>query len=122
LKRPELIPLTQFYIGVDSGFGSSAFAIVLLTVMDDKIRVLETKEIYREQFDFCINQVSNIMLKYGLNTYNTKILVDAALSLLNYRKKNKLRDVYFDMVVIPVNFNIATKKEMLLNLSCWMQE
>jgi len=54
LKRPELIPLTQFYIGVDSGFGSSAFAIVLLTVMDDKICVLETKEIYREQFDFCI--------------------------------------------------------------------
>ena len=37
------------------------------------------KEIYREQFDFCINQVSNIMLKYGLNTYNTKILVDASV-------------------------------------------
>jgi hypothetical protein len=74
------------------------------------------------------------MLKYELNTYNTKILVDASapsvvsalksqmgeptdyLSLLNYRKKNNLRDIYFDMVVIPVNFNTATKKEMLLNL------
>ena len=74
------------------------------------------------------------MLKYWLNTYNTKILVDASspsvvsalksqmgeptdyLSLLNYRKKNKLRDVYFEMIVIPVNFNMATKKEMLLIL------
>jgi hypothetical protein len=38
------------------------------------------------------------------------------LSLLNYRKKNKLHDIYFDMTVIPVTFNTATKKEMRLNL------
>ena len=95
---------------------------------------METIELYRQQFDYCINKVAEVLLKYGLNTYNTKILVDASapsvvsalksqmgeptdyLSLLDHRKRNKLRDVYFDMVVIPVNFNIATKKEMLLNL------
>ena len=38
------------------------------------------------------------------------------LSLLDYRKKYKIRDPYFDMAVIPVNFNTASKKEMLLNL------
>jgi hypothetical protein len=122
------------YIGVDSGFGSSAFAIVLIAVLDDKICVLETIELHREQFDFCINQVSQLMLKYNLNIYNTKILVDASapsvvsalksqmgeptdyLTLLNNRKKYKLRDIYFDMTVLPIVFNTTTKKEMLLNL------
>jgi len=69
--------------------------------------------LHREQFDFCINQVSQLMLKYNLNTYNTKILVDASapsvvsalksqmneaadyITLLDYRKKIKLRDPFF---------------------------
>jgi hypothetical protein len=38
------------------------------------------------------------------------------LSLLNNRKKYKLRDIYFDMTVIPVTFNTTNKKEMLINL------
>lgn len=38
------------------------------------------------------------------------------LTLLNNRKKYKLKDIYFDMIVIPVTFNTVTKKEMLLNL------
>jgi len=74
------------------------------------------------------------MLKYHLSSVNTKILVDASapsvvsalksqmgealdyLGLLNNLKKYKIRDIYFDMTVIPATFNTATKKEMLLNL------
>ena len=134
LENPMLIPRTMFFCGVDVGFGSSAFAIVLICVMDDKIYVLETIEMLRQEFNDCINKVSDVMEKYGLNKQNVKILVDASapsvvsalksnmnertdyLSLLDFRKKNKLRDPYYDMTVIPVSFNTATKKEMLLNL------
>jgi hypothetical protein len=134
LAKPELTPMSQFYIGVDSGFGSSAFAIVLVTILDDKICVLESLELYRQQFNDCIDKISEVMLKYHLDINNTKILVDASapsvvsaiksqmneptdyLTLLNNRKKYKLRDIYFDMTVIPVTFNTATKKEMLINL------
>ena len=34
--NPEMVPLTQFYIGVDADFGSSKFAIVLVCNADDK--------------------------------------------------------------------------------------
>lgn len=134
LAKPELTPMSQYYIGVDSGFSTSAFAIVLVTILDDKICVLESIELHKPLFDDAINAVSEVMLKYSLNTYNTKILVDSSapsivsalnsqmneatdyLTLLNNRKKYKLRDVYFDMTVIPVNFSLANKKEMLINL------
>ena len=74
------------------------------------------------------------MLKYRLDRNNTKILVDASapsvvsaiksqmneatdyLTLLNNRKKYKLRDPYFDMIVLPIPFTTANKKEMLINL------
>ena len=35
LDNPETVPLTQFYIGVDAGFGSSKFAIVLVCIVDE---------------------------------------------------------------------------------------
>ena len=38
------------------------------------------------------------------------------LKLIEYRKKNKVRDVYHDFKVIPVNFNTENKKNMLLNI------
>ncbi len=41
LDNPETVPLTQFYIGVDAGFGSSKFAIVLVCIVDEKLFVLE---------------------------------------------------------------------------------
>ena len=33
LQKPELTPRAQFYIGIDSGFGSSAFSIVLTVIL-----------------------------------------------------------------------------------------
>ena len=34
ILESETVPLTQFYIGVDAGFGSSKFAIVLVCIVD----------------------------------------------------------------------------------------
>ena len=134
LENPELTPQSQFYIGVDSGFGSSAFAIVLVAILDETICVLETKEIFRQQFSYCINEVANIMIKYKLNSNNTKVIVDASspsvvsalksqmneatdyLAILEHRRKMKVRDIYTGMMVIPIPFNTANKKQILLNL------
>jgi hypothetical protein len=122
------------YIGCDPGFASSAFGIVLVAIIDDKICVLESLELHKPLFDDAINAVGELMLKYHLSSLNTKILVEASapsvvsalksqmgeavdyLTLLNNRKKYKLRDVYFDMTVLPIVFNTTIKKEMLLNL------
>jgi hypothetical protein len=134
LQNPEITPHSQFYLGVDVGFGSSAFAIVLVMILDDVICVLETQEIFREQFDYCINEVASMMIKYGLNSSNTKVLVDASspsvvsalksqlnestdyLPILERRKKMKVKDIYSGMTVIPIPFNTANKKQILLNV------
>lgn len=75
-----------------------------------------------------------MMIKYRLNSNNTKVLVDASapsvisalksqmnestdyLPLLDHRKKMKMRDIYTGMTVIPIPFNTANKKQILLNL------
>jgi hypothetical protein len=81
LEHPsELIPLkTQHYIGVDPAFGRSKFGIVMVCIIDDKLCVLESIELDRQDFNFCINKVSEIMYKYGLSSGdNTKIFIDAS--------------------------------------------
>jgi hypothetical protein len=80
------------------------------------------------------------MIKYGLTANNTKILVDQSspavvsalkslfgeetnyISLLNHRKKLKIRDIYYDMAVIPVPFTTANKKDLLLNVKELLDE
>jgi len=61
-NNPDMIPSTQFYIGIDAGFGSSKFAIVLICVLDDKIFILETIELDRQEFNYCINKVLEVMM------------------------------------------------------------
>jgi hypothetical protein len=125
---------TQYYIGVDPAFGSSKFAIVLVCIINDKLCVLESIELDRQDFNYCINKVSEIMYKYNLSSQNTKVYVDGSspavitaikanlneetdyLDIIARRKKNHLRDPMYDMTVIPVTFTTAEKKNMLLNL------
>jgi hypothetical protein len=79
LEHPsELLLKTQYYIGVDPAIGSSKFAIVLVCIIDDKLCVLESIELDRQDLNYCINKVSEIMYKYSLSTDNTKISVDAS--------------------------------------------
>jgi hypothetical protein len=137
LDNPETVPLTQFYIGVDAGFGSSKFAIVLVCIVDEKLFVLETVELDRQEFNYCINKISEVMERYDLTHDNTKIFIDASspavvmavkkslddekepsdyLEIIARRKKQKIRDPCYDMCVIPVNFSTVEKRNMLANL------
>jgi hypothetical protein len=72
------VPLTQFYIGVDAGFGSSKFATVLVWIADEKVFVLETIELDRQEFNYCIDNISNVMAQYNLAADNTNIFIDAS--------------------------------------------
>lgn len=140
LERPSEMTAalkTQYYIGVDPAFGSSKFGIVLVCIIDDKLCVLESIELDRQDFNYCINKVTEIMYNYSLSTTtadNTKVFVDASapavitaikaslneqtdyLEIIARRKKNHIRDPMYDMAVIPVNFTATEKKNMLLNL------
>ena len=134
LSNPKVVPLTQFYIGVDAGFGSSKFAIVLVCIADEKVFVLETIELDRQEFNYCINKISNVMAQYSLAADNTKIFIDASspavvmavkqsldeqtdyLEVIARRKKQKLKDPCYDMCVVPVNFSTVEKKNILANL------
>jgi hypothetical protein len=137
LDNPKTVPLTQFYIGVDAGFGSSKFAIVLVCVVDEKLFVLESIELDRQEFNYCINKISEVMARYALTHDNTKIFIDASspavvmavkkslddeeepsdyLEIIARRKKQKIRGPCYDMCVIPVNFSTIEKRNMLANL------
>src|SRR5207249_1219440 len=121
LDNPETVPLTQFYIGVDAGFGSSKFAIVLVCIVDEKLFVLESVELDRQEFNYCINKISEVMERYDLTYDNTKIFIDASspavvmavkksleneedpsdyLDIIARRKKQKIRAPCYDMCVI----------------------
>jgi hypothetical protein len=56
----ELVPKTQHYIGVDPAFGSSKFSIVMVCTIDYKLCVLESIELDRQDFNYCVNKVSEI--------------------------------------------------------------
>jgi hypothetical protein len=129
-----MVPLTQFYIGVDAGFGSSKFAIVLVCNSDDKVFVLETVELDRQDFNYCINKISEVMSRYDLSYQNTRIFIDASspavvtavkqslderpdyLEIVARRKKQKIKDPCYDMVVVSVNFSTTEKRNMLANV------
>ena len=46
---------TMHYMGIDPSFGNSAFGIILVAVLDDKVHVIESRELYRQQFQDCIS-------------------------------------------------------------------
>jgi hypothetical protein len=95
---------------------------------------LETIELDRQEFNYCINKISNVMAQYNLAADNTKIFIDASspavvmavkqslyestdyLEVIARRKKQKLKDPCYDMCVVPVNFSTVEKKNMLANL------
>jgi hypothetical protein len=96
--------------------------------------VLETIELDRQEFNYCTDKISEVMSRYDLSYENTKIFIDASspavvtavktsldertdyLDIIARRKKQKLKDPCYDMVVAPVNFNTTEKRNMLANL------
>ena len=63
---------------MDAGFGSSKFVIVLVCNSDNKVFVLETIELDRQEFNYCISTISDVISCYDLSYENTKIFIDAS--------------------------------------------
>jgi len=61
-------------IGIDPGFGSSNFGIVVAALIDDIVSVLESEELVRPDFNYIVERVFEFIVKYQ----PVKIYVDAA--------------------------------------------
>ena len=126
---------TQKSLGVDPGFGSSAFGVVVTQSSDKQIQILEAEEYYRPDFNQMLGIVWDILKKYGRTI--SKIYVDGANpSFIRALKlqmgedeeyeemikecKAKKRDYEYEMNVIPVNFSIE-HKSMLGNVKMLME-
>ena len=68
-------PIAKKSIGVDAGFGSSNFAIVVTQYVDGKIQVIFAEEYERPNFAAMINRIVEIKQRIG---YISNIYVDAA--------------------------------------------
>jgi hypothetical protein len=117
---------TRKSCGIDAGFGSSKFGIVVAHMLYGKVEVLYADEFERPNFVEMIDKVIAIRRNYGVH----KLYVDAAnpeiiTSLkrafgepVNYEdhlariKSKHLGDPTYHMDVLPVSFN-AEHKEML---------
>lgn len=62
-------------MGIDPGFGSSPFGIVIIQFSDGVLQVLYADEFDRPRYEDMINKVSNL---YGMYTNIKNIFVDAS--------------------------------------------
>jgi hypothetical protein len=121
----------QKAMGIDSGFGSSAFAIVIIQFSDGILQVLYADEFERPRYEDMINKVANL---YDMHTNIKNIFVDASspelISSLKrevmqerdnwtwvqekmaYCKKHHL-DVNRHMKVVPVPFSTEGKNMII---------
>jgi len=67
---------TQKSMGIDPGFGSSAFGVIVTQISDKQIQILEAKEYYRPDFNQMLGVVWSLLQKYGRTI--SKIYVDGA--------------------------------------------
>jgi hypothetical protein len=115
---------TQKSMGIDPGFGSSAFAIVVTQWQDSQIQVIYAEQIEKADFNQMINKTLGLTEKYGITKQNScQIFVDgsnpsfirslkAQLSerpdyeneIAYYRANNKNYAWEDDMLVVPVSF------------------
>ena len=126
---------THKSMGIDPGFGSSAFGVVVTQMSDKLIQVLEAEEYYRPDFNQMLSIVWSLLQKYGKTI--GKIYVDGAnpsfiraLKLQmgedeDYEEiikdcKAKKRDYEYEMNVIPVNFSME-HKSMLGNVKMLLE-
>ena len=127
---------TQKSMGIDPGFGSSAFGVVVTQKSDKLIQVLEAEEYYRPDFNQMLSIVWDLLQKYGRSI--NKIYIDGANpSFLRALKlqmgedeeydeiikdcKARKRDYEYDMTVVPVNFSME-HKSMLGNVKMLLEK
>jgi hypothetical protein len=108
-------------IGIDCGFGSSAFGIVVTRISDDKIQILYADEFERPDYNQMLDTVLNLLMKYKY----CKIYVDGAnpefIRSLKYQLGEESNPLYYNdaierarkhrmliedvMNVVPVHFS-----------------
>lgn len=121
-------------MGIDPGWGSSAFGIVLLQFVEGKIQVIYADEFFRARYEDMIRKIKNLTLSKSIGNLNN-IFVDASnpefISSLKrevpderdnwsyvqekmaYCKKHG-RDTNQYMTVVPVPFS-SEGKNMLIH-------
>ena len=76
-------------MGIDPGWGSSPFGIVITQWMDDQIHVLYAEEFERPDYNEMLSKIWSLMSEFELSKKNGKIYVDGAnpslSSHLNYK-------------------------------------
>jgi hypothetical protein len=113
-------------MGIDPGWGSSPFGIVITQWTDGQIHVLYAEQFERPDFNEMLSTIWGLMKEYEVNKKNAKIYIDGAnpsvvksLKLQlgedpNYNKviaryKSQGWDLIKSMIVIPVNFSVEHK-------------
>jgi hypothetical protein len=133
----EINYYSQKSMGIDPGFGSSEFGVVVVERADGQLKILHAEEYHRPDFNEMLTVVWDLLEKYG-RTIN-KIYVDGANAsfirslkiqigeeenyeeIIKEAKANKLDYPIRDMHVIPVNFS-TEHKSMLTNCKLLMEK
>jgi hypothetical protein len=119
---------SQKSMGIDPGFGSSEFGVVVTERADGQIKILHADEYHRPDFNEMLSIVWKLLNKYG-RTINKGYVDGANPSFIralkiqmgeepNYdgiikeAKNKKLNYLLSDMHVMPVNF--STEHKMML--------
>jgi hypothetical protein len=126
MRNGNIHPDTRKIMGIDAGFGSSKFAIVVTQMTYGRVEVIYADEFERPDFIEMIQKIITIRQNYNVH----KLVVDAAnpeiiTSLkrvfgepVNYEAqlsrihREKLGSPFIYMNILPVSFN-AEHKEML---------
>ena len=113
-------------MGIDPGWGSSPFGIVITQWTDDQIHVLYAEEFERPDYNEMLSKIWSLMTEFELSKKNGKIYVDGANpsfikslklqlgedpdydKVIAYYKSQKW-DWTKNMTVIPVNFSTEHK-------------
>ena len=113
-------------MGIDPGWGSSPFGIVITQWTDDQIHVLYAEEFERPDYNEMLSKLWSLMTEFELSKKNGKIYVDGANpSFIKSLKLQVGEDTDYDkkiayykaqkcdwtqnMIVIPVNFSTEHK-------------
>ena len=129
----------QMVLGIDSGFGSSAFGICLLEFINGQIHVKLAEEYDQVRYEDAVSKIKSILKRMNQTSLNqeslesVKIYVDASApefirslkvmvgeddnptyikEQLDYCKKYDLNPADY-MTVIPVSFNPEAKNMLI---------
>ena len=114
-------------MGIDPGFGSSPFGIVITQMTDGYIHILHAEQHERPDFNEMLSKIWDLMSEFELNKKNCKIYIDGSQpavvkslklqlgenpdydKVIAYYKSQKW-DWTRNMIVIPVNFSTEHKQ------------